>query len=73
MSQEDEVDPTRDDGQWEDVEGDLDFADALAAIAPEGEALLDASGGVFIMSRYACYFMRGLELIIQQHPVQDAH
>lgn len=49
------TDPFAGDSEWEDVPGDFDFADALAAITPEGEALtpaVDASGGVFVASRY---------------------
>lgn len=42
------------DNEWEDVPADFDLADALAAITPEGEASIpavDASGGVFVVSR----------------------
>lgn len=48
------TDPFAGNSEWEDVPGDFDLADALAAITPEGDApaSVDASGGVFVVSRY---------------------
>lgn len=62
------------DSEWEDVPVDFDLADALAAITPEGEVpvpAVDASGGVFIVSRCVCEVKPRVKLIVRaaaSHP-----